>query len=108
MPDVFSGGSVNGILGNIRSMVAHAFEATADKYQIQVASQLLRILRHAFDQFVAGHAVQFIQLFIAWNHSATKINILAHERVHAVLEHRHGVLVHWLHQFDFRQWRMLI
>jgi len=34
MPDVFRCGGVNGILGNVRGMIAHAFEAAANKNQI--------------------------------------------------------------------------
>src|SRR4029453_4325422 len=49
MPDVFSGGSVNCLFGNIRGVIAHAFEATANKNQIQVAPQLLRVLRHTLN-----------------------------------------------------------
>ena len=49
MPDVFSGGSVNCLFGNIGGVIAHAFEAAANKNQIQVLSQLLGILRHALD-----------------------------------------------------------
>ena len=32
MPDVFSSGSVNGVLGNVGSMIAHALEMSADKH----------------------------------------------------------------------------
>jgi hypothetical protein len=49
MSDVFSGGGVNCLFGNIGGVIADAFQATADKNQIQVAPQLLRILRHALD-----------------------------------------------------------
>jgi hypothetical protein len=49
MSDVFSGGGVNCLFGNIGGVIAYAFEATANENQIQVASQLLRILRHALD-----------------------------------------------------------
>ena len=34
MPDVFRGGGVNGVLGNVGGMIAHAFEAAANKNQI--------------------------------------------------------------------------
>src|SRR6266480_2636843 len=100
MPDIFSRGSVNRILGNVRGMVAHAFEATADENQIQVAAQLLRVLRHALHQLVTGKAVQFIQPFIARNHSATKLDIFPDERVYAVSEHRHRLFVHWPDQLN--------
>jgi hypothetical protein len=49
MPDVFSGSGVNCVFGNIGGVIANAFEATANENQIQVAPQLLRILRHALD-----------------------------------------------------------
>src|SRR5436190_1371827 len=49
VPDVFGCGGINGVLGDVRGVIAHPFEATANKYQIQVTSQLLRVLRHALD-----------------------------------------------------------
>ena len=49
MPDIFSSGGVNGVFGNVRSVIANALKAAANKNQIQVAAQLIRILRHALD-----------------------------------------------------------
>ena len=49
MSDVLGGGGINCLLGNIGGVIAYAFEATANKNQIQVAPQLLRTLRHALD-----------------------------------------------------------
>jgi hypothetical protein len=49
MPDVFGSGGINRIFGNIGGVIADALEATANKNQIQVAPQLIRILRHALD-----------------------------------------------------------
>jgi hypothetical protein len=49
MPDVFSGSGINCVFGNIGGVIAHAFEATANENQIQLAPQLLRVLRHALE-----------------------------------------------------------
>src|SRR5206468_12761268 len=49
MPDIFSGGRIDSVFGNISGMIAYAFEATANENQIQVASQLLGVVRHALD-----------------------------------------------------------
>jgi len=57
MPDVFRCGGVNGILGNVGGMIAHAFEAAANKNQVQVAPQLFPVVRHALDQFATGFMV---------------------------------------------------
>jgi hypothetical protein len=57
MPDVFRGGGVNGVLGNIGGMIAHAFEAAANKNQVQVTPQLFPVVRHALDQCATGFMV---------------------------------------------------
>ena len=49
MPDVFGGGCVDRIFGNIRSVVAYPLEMSANKHQIQITAQLLRIVRHSLD-----------------------------------------------------------
>jgi hypothetical protein len=49
MPDVFSRSGINSLFGNIGGMIAHPFEATANENQIQLAPQLIRILRHPLD-----------------------------------------------------------
>jgi hypothetical protein len=49
MPDVFSGGGVNRVFRNISSVIADALEAPANENQVQITSQLLRILGHALD-----------------------------------------------------------
>src|SRR5207248_3524505 len=71
VPDVFGCGGINGVLGDVRGVIAHAFEATANKYQIQVTSQLLRVLRHALDSLMDGKSVQFMHPFIARTTYAT-------------------------------------
>jgi len=108
MPDVFCCCCVNGVLGNVGSMIADAFEAAANKNQIQVAPQLIRVLCHSIDQFVTGHSVQLIQFLISRNDRACKIDVLACERIYAVLEHRHGMVIHRPDQLDFVQWWVLI
>src|SRR5260370_5731607 len=47
MPDVFGCGGVNGVLGDVCSVIAHSLETTSNKYQVQVASQLIGVLRHS-------------------------------------------------------------
>jgi hypothetical protein len=49
MPYVFGRRGVNCIFGDVGGMVAHSFKAPANKYQVQVASQLAPILHHALD-----------------------------------------------------------
>jgi hypothetical protein len=49
MSDVFSGGGVNCLFGNISGVIADSLKATANKNQIQVSTQLVRILRHTLD-----------------------------------------------------------
>ena len=49
MPDILSSSSVNCVFGNIGSVIANALQAAANKNQIQVTTQLIRILRHALD-----------------------------------------------------------
>jgi hypothetical protein len=49
MPNVFGRRGINCVFGNVGSMVAHSFKAPTNKYQVQVASQLASILRHALD-----------------------------------------------------------
>jgi hypothetical protein len=49
MPDIFSSGGINGVFGNVGSVIANALKAAANKDQIQVTAQLIRILRHALD-----------------------------------------------------------
>ena len=85
MPDIFSSRGVNSVFGNVGSVIADALQAAANKNQVQVTAQLIRILRHALDQFMAGHAVQVIQFFIARNDCAPELDILSHESVHASL-----------------------
>src|ERR1700758_876755 len=49
VPDIFGGGCVNCVFGNIGGVVANAFEAAANKNKIQVAPQLIRVLCHSID-----------------------------------------------------------
>jgi hypothetical protein len=49
MPYVFSRGGENCVFGDVGGMVTHSFKAPTNKYQVQVASQLAPILRHALD-----------------------------------------------------------
>src|SRR5205085_1226433 len=53
MSDVFCCCCVNGVLGNVGSMIANPFEAAPNKNQIQVAPQLIRALLHSI-----GHALE--------------------------------------------------
>ena len=82
MPDILSSGRVNCVFGNIGSVIANALQAAANKNQIQVTTQLIRILRHALDQFMTGRAVQVIQLLVTRNHCAPQLDVLAREGIH--------------------------
>src|SRR5262245_33340086 len=95
--DVFRRSGVNGVLADVGSMVAYALKATADKDEVQVSTQLVRVLRHAIDEFVADCSVQVIQLLIASDDFTTKLDVLAHKGIHAVLEHRQCMFVHRLY-----------
>ena len=55
--NVFGGGGVDGIFGDVRGVIADAFEMAADEHQIQIAAQLIGVLRHALDQAAAGDAI---------------------------------------------------
>src|SRR5205809_43656 len=106
--DVFCRSGVNGLLGHVSSMIAHALESPCNENQVQVAAQLPRVLRHAINQLAADSGVQFIQVFVALNNSTPKIDIFPNERVYAVLKHGHCMLMHGPDQFDFSQRWMLI
>src|SRR5207247_10217661 len=61
MPNVFRRNGVNGVLGNVSSMIAHPSEVARDKHQIDVTAQLFRIARHPIDQLPAHLGVHFIK-----------------------------------------------
>src|SRR6516165_8003634 len=79
MSDVLSRSGVNGLLGHVSSVIAHALESPCNENQVQVAAQLPRVRSHAIDQLLADNAVQFIQAFVALHDSAPKIDIFPNE-----------------------------
>ena len=94
MPDVFGRGGVDSVLGDVGGVIADAFETARNKNQIEITAQLIRIMRHAFDQFATGLTIQFIQFVIAWHDGTRQLHIFPNIGIHTVFEHRHGVLVH--------------
>src|SRR5262249_34756480 len=51
MPDVFCCRGVNSVFGDVRGVIADAFEGTRDQDQIEIPAQLLPVLHHPFGQF---------------------------------------------------------
>jgi hypothetical protein len=49
MPNILGGRGVNCILGDIGGVITDALQTAPNKNQIQVAPQLVRILRHSLD-----------------------------------------------------------
>src|SRR5438128_7712508 len=53
MANVFGGGGVNRIFGDVGGVVAYALEVARNKHQVDVTAQLFRIACHAIDQLPA-------------------------------------------------------
>jgi hypothetical protein len=49
MPDILGGRGVNGVFCNIGSVITDTLQAAAYKNQVQVTTQLVRVLSHALD-----------------------------------------------------------
>ena len=49
MPNILGGRGVNCVLGDIGGVITDPLETASNKNQIQVASQLVGILRHSLD-----------------------------------------------------------
>src|SRR3954452_7048631 len=86
MPNIFRRGGVNGVLRDIRRVIADPLEMPRDEHQVQITAQLVGILSHPFDQSSAGACIHFVELFIARLETAAQFNILLHVSVNAVLE----------------------
>ena len=106
MPDVFRGGGVNRIFGDVGRVIADAFEMARDEHQIQIAAQLVGILRHPLDQAPAGLAFISSSALSRAFRRATQFDILPHIGIDAVLEHLHRLRVHRLDQLRLGQRRM--
>ena len=64
MPNVLGGGGVNCILRNIRCVIADALEVPRDKYQIQITTELFRVMRHAVDELTAYLSIHLVEFFV--------------------------------------------
>jgi len=102
MPNIFRGGGVNGILGNIGGVIADPFKMPGDEHQVQIPAQLVGVLRHSLDQTPAGARVHFVEFFITRFKTAPQFHILLHVRIDAVFEHLHRHCTHRFNQLRFR------
>jgi len=50
MADIFCGRGVDGVFRDVRSVIAHPLEMARDEHQIQITTELVRILGHALNQ----------------------------------------------------------
>ena len=76
--DVFRRSGVDGVLGDVSCMIAHALESSCNENQVQIAAQLLWVLCHSLISFRLTAAIQFVQVFVALEQRAAKIDIFPH------------------------------
>ena len=71
-------------------------------------AKLLRVLCHSIGQLSIGHFIHVIEILIANDDRAAKIDILPGKSVDCVFEHRHRVRLNRHNDFHFRQRRMFV
>src|SRR5438477_3847174 len=108
MTNVFGGGGVNGVLGDVGGVVPDAFEVPGDKHQVDVTAQLFRIARHTVDQLTAHLRVHFIKGVVLRNNGACSLRVFPDIGIDAVSEHGHGVVDHRIKQKNLRQRGVLV
>src|SRR5215510_14593336 len=94
VPDVFRCRGVNGVLGNILSMIADALKSARDQEQVKIPVQLLSILHHSRSKFLVCITIHLVECLVATADRVCQLDIFTHICVDAILEHRHCVRLH--------------
>lgn len=94
MADVAACHEVDYVFGDVRGVVADAFEVLGYQDQFESRENLRGIFHHVSEQLAEKLIAQAVHLIIAAEHALGEILIGAHQRIQTVAHHGFGDLAH--------------